>query len=266
MTMTSSNVAERLAAVRASVPLVQCLTNSVAMNFTANALLAAGAVPAMVDIPDEAGSFAQSASAVLVNLGTPYAERRSAMRVAALAAQRANVPWVIDPVAVGALPVRTALAIELLAHGPAAIRGNPSEILVLAGAGQGGRGVDATDSAEDALDAAHLLATRHHCVVAVSGPTDIITDGTADIRIGNGDKLLTLVTGGGCALGALIAAFLAAGRSNPLHAVAAATATYTIAAEVAAASASGPGSFAVNLLDALHGLDAATIDARLVVA
>ena len=36
--------------MRDTGPLVQCLTNSVVTNFTANVLLAAGAAPAMVDI------------------------------------------------------------------------------------------------------------------------------------------------------------------------------------------------------------------------
>ncbi len=61
-------------AVRERSPLVQCLTNAVVTGFTANVLLALGAAPAMVDIPDEAGPFARIASGVLINLGTPGAE------------------------------------------------------------------------------------------------------------------------------------------------------------------------------------------------
>jgi hydroxyethylthiazole kinase len=50
---------------------VQCLTNAVVTNFTANVLLAIGAAPAMVDIPEEASQLAPVASGVLINLGTP---------------------------------------------------------------------------------------------------------------------------------------------------------------------------------------------------
>lgn len=264
--LTASDIGSRLAAVRRATPLVQCITNAVVMNFTANVLLASGAAPAMVDIPGEAGMFAGVASALLVNLGTPYAGQREAMLEATHVANGAGTPWVLDPVAVGSLPVRTALAGQLLERRPAAIRGNPSEIIALAGTGQGGRGVDSVDTAEDALDAARALARRCGAVVAISGAVDIITDGESHIRLANGDVLLTTVTGGGCALGALMAAFLGADRAAPLPAVAAAVAAYTIGAELAAAGASGPGTFAVRLLDSLHGLDTATLEKRLVLA
>src|SRR5690606_27831497 len=89
--------------LRETSPLVQCITNAVVTGFTANVLLAVGAVPAMVDIPTEAGAFATAAGGLLVNLGTPTAEQRQAAREATAATDR----WVLDPVAVGSLPVRT---------------------------------------------------------------------------------------------------------------------------------------------------------------
>lgn len=225
--------------------------------FTANVLLAVGAAPAMVDIAGESGIFAGVASGVLVNLGTPTPEQRAASREAVAGAGAADTPWVLDPVAIGVLPVRTALAHELVAHRPTAIRGNASEVLALAGLGAGGRGVDATDAPETAAEAAAALAGRFGSVVAVSGPVDLLTDGERVIRIANGDALLTRVTGGGCALGAVMAAFLGTARGTgvpALDAVAAASLVYTVAAERAAARASGPGGFAVALLDELADL------------
>lgn len=258
----AADVVEALAVLRASRPVVQCLTNVVVVSTTASALLAIGAVPAMVDVPGEAGPFAAEASATFVNLGTPRAERREAMLEAVQAAHAAGRPWVLDPVAVGALPVRTALAATLLRHRPTAIRGNASEILAAAGRGTGGRGVDAVDGVESALEAAIHLARAHGSTVAISGAVDIITDGVDVVRLGNGHPLLTRVTGGGCALGAVTAAFLAAGGDR-LVATASATAVYTIAAELAAERAHGPGSFAVALIDALAAVNAAMIQARL---
>lgn len=244
--------------LREHPPLVQCVTNSVVTNFTANALLAIGAAPAMVDIREEAGLFAGIAGGLLVNLGTPAEEQRDAAREAVAAASVAGTPWVLDPVAIGALPVRTALAHELVAAGPTAIRGNASEVIALAGSGAGGRGVDASDSTDAAAEAATSLAVAHGSVVAVSGPVDLITDGRRTARIANGDALLTRITGGGCALGAVTAAFLGASRgasaeplADPFVATVAATVVYTIAAELAAERATGPGSFAVAFLDAL---------------
>ena len=254
-----------LTRVREAPPLTHCITNAVVTGFTANALLAVGASPAMVDIVGEAGMFAGVASGLLINLGTPTPEQRVASLEAVVAANEAGTPWVLDPVAIGALPVRTALAVELASLRPTAVRGNASEILALAGTGAGGRGVDAVDAPDAAYDAARSLADRWGSVVAVSGPVDLLTDGTRVIRIANGDALLTRVTGGGCALGGLMAAFLGAARearTDALDAVAAATLVYTIAAEHAARVADGPGSFAVALLDALAGIDPADIEAE----
>lgn len=246
-----------LEGLRAAPPLTHCITNAVVTGFTANVLLALGAAPAMVDIEGEAGMFAGIASGMLVNLGTPTPEQRAASLQAVEGATASGTPWVLDPVAIGALPVRTGLAHRLAERRPTAVRGNASEILALAGLSAGGRGVDATDSTEAAADAAVSLARRLGSVVAVSGPVDLITDGARVVRLGNGHELLTRVTGGGCALGAVMAAFLGTARASDtdaLTAVVAASLVYTIAAERAAAMASGPGSFAVALLDELAAI------------
>ncbi|MCU1531123.1 MAG: hydroxyethylthiazole kinase [Arthrobacter sp.] len=251
---TSSDCAQLLEELRVQSPLVQCVTNAVVTNFTANVLLAIGAAPAMVDIPSEAGEFASVASAVLINLGTPREEQRAAMVEAVQAANAAETPWVLDPVAIGALSVRTELAHQLVGLRPRIIRGNASEILALAGAGVGGRGVDSTEGSLAALEAAKHLAASFSSTVAVSGAVDLIVgpDGEA-VGVANGHPLLTQVTGGGCALGAVMAAF-AALTDDPLLAATAATGVYTVAAEQAAVRAQGPGSFAVEFVDRLSGI------------
>lgn len=277
-TTSSASIAHAqhlLERIREQAPLTHCITNSVVTNFTANALLAIGAAPAMVDIVGEAGPFARVAGGLLVNLGTPAPEHREAAREAAAEASASGTPWVLDPVAIGALPIRTALAHELAAQRPTVIRGNASEILALARAGAGGRGVDAADETDAAREAAEHLARTFGSVVAVSGPVDLITDGERTARVANGDALLTRVTGGGCALGAIMAAFLAAALGDDVctdptashgraafDATVAATVVYTVAAELAAAGASGPGSFATRFLDALATVNASDLGAR----
>ena len=259
MTPIGLDFAQALADLRKQAPLVQCLTNIVAANWTANVLLAAGASPAMVDNPAEAGHFAGVASAVLINLGTPYPETVAAMREAARAAVAAGRPWVLDPVAAGGLPWRTEVALELLEQDrPTVIRGNASEVLGLAGASTGGRGADAADSVEAAALTAIYLATRYNAAVAVSGPVDYLTDGRTSLTAANGHEWLTRVTGVGCALGALMAAFAAVTR-NGLEAATAATAMLTVAADQAAATTSGPGTFAPALLDRLASLTPAEL-------
>lgn len=258
---TADDLATAMRDLRAAAPLVHCLTNVVVANWTANVLLAVGAAPAMVDNPHEAGAFARVANGVLVNLGTPYDDTTAGMAAAVEAASAVGTPWVLDPVAAGGLAWRTDVARALLTRGsPTIIRGNASEILGLAG-GAGGRGVDATDPAEAALAAARDLAATHGCVVAVSGPVDHVTDGTRLVRVANGDPLLTRVTGVGCSLGALMAAY-AATRVDPLTAAVAATAHLTVAADRAVQAATGPGSFAVGLLDALDALTPAQLQSR----
>ncbi|SNS76883.1 hydroxyethylthiazole kinase [Geodermatophilus saharensis] len=240
-------------ALPGAAPLVHCLTNTVVQTLTANALLAVGAAPAMVDEPAEAEGFAAVASAVLVNVGTVNRRTAEAMRLAARSAAGAGTPWVLDPVAVGGLAFRTELAAELLGSRPVVVRGNASEVMALTGAGEGGRGVDSTAKADDALDAAVALAGRTGGVVAVSGEVDVVTDGSRTVRVGGGSPLLTRTTGAGCALGALVAAYVAV-AGDPLTGAVAAHAHVALAAEAAAALAAGPGTFAPLWLDALDAV------------
>ena len=248
--------------MRRSAPLVHCLTNHVVTNFTANVLLAAGAAPAMIHDPEESAIFAGVASALLVNVGTIEREQAEAMRRAVASANAAGRPWVLDPVAVGALPLRTQVAAELARQRPALIRGNASEILALAGAGSGGRGVDSTQGVDAAADAAHSLADRTGAAVLVTGPVDLVVapGGVGDVRIANGVPLLTRVTGVGCSQGALCAALCAVAGGDARLAAVAAALLVGIAGERAARVSSRPGSFAVAFLDALDEIDAAVIE------
>ncbi|MEX5295775.1 hydroxyethylthiazole kinase [Kocuria sp. CPCC 205268] len=257
----AEDAAAALEDLRSAAPLVQCITNSVVTNVTANVLLAVGASPAMTDIQGEGGVFAELADGLLINTGTPTAEQRGAAYEAAGARHRAGRAWVLDPVAVGALPVRTALARDLLGFRPAIVRGNASEVIALAG-GTGGRGTDAIHGVDAARDAAAALSEQAGSAVAVSGPVDLVRspDG-AVVRVPHGTDLLTRITGGGCALGALMAAFSAV-RADPAAAAVAATTVYTLAAEDAAAGSAGPGSFAVALLDRMHSITPEQIAAR----
>lgn len=248
--------------LRETTPLVQCLTNAVVMQFSANVLLAAGASPAMVDTPAESAEFARIANAVLINPGTPSTEQYQGMHNAIAGAQAAGTPWVLDPVAVGGLSQRTEFAAGVVEKHPTAIRGNASEVVALAGLGAGGRGVDATDTVEAALEAAQLLAQRTGAVVAVSGAEDLIVSTERTTWLRSGDPMLQLVIGTGCSLGALVAAYLGATRGTDISAhdaVLAAHAHIGAAGQLAAQRSSSPGSFAVAFIDALYELDFATI-------
>lgn len=248
-------IRERL---RTHSPLVHCMTNQVVKNFTANVLLALGAAPAMVEDAEEAAQFAGAAQGLLINLGTLDRPQVAAMRAAIAAANTAGTPWVLDPVAVGVLSLRTRFAAQVLTQKPALIRGNASEILALAGAEGGGRGVESGKSSEVALNAARQLARATGAVVLVSGRVDYIVAQDTETAVANGHPLLTRVTGVGCAMGAVCAAALAV-ADHPVEAAVATAVLFGVAGELAAQKAPHPGSFAVQFLDTLDALDAPTI-------
>jgi hydroxyethylthiazole kinase len=261
--ITQGSLAATLAALRTRRPLVHNLTNAVVANFTANALLALGAAPAMVESPDEVAAFVAVADAVVVNLGTLTPARAAVMRSAVAAAAAAGKPWALDPVAAGAIGPRTAFALELCRLRPTAIRGNASEILGLAGEAGGGRGVDTGASSDAAVAAAKRLAGATGAVVAVTGAVDYITDGRQVIALHNGHPMMTCVTGMGCAATAIVGACLAV-ADEPLQGVAHALAITGVAGEMAARIAAGPGSLQVAYLDALAAPDAALLRAVMV--
>lgn len=252
--ITPASLAATLALLRSQRPLVHNLTNAVVANFTANALLALGAAPAMAEGADEVADFAASADAVVINLGMLSPERAAVMRVAAVSAAAAGKPWVLDPVGAGAIQRRTRFAQDLCRLRPTAIRGNASEILALAGEAGGGRGVDSGAQSEAAVAAARRLAGTAGAVVAVTGAVDYITDGAHVLTLHNGHELMTRVTGMGCAATAIAGACMALGGSV-LAGVSHALAITGIAGEMAALTARGPGSMMVAFLDALAALD-----------
>lgn len=149
------------------------------------------------------------ASGLLINLGTVNISQQTAIPEAVAGAHDAGTPWVLDPVAIGQLQVRTRLAHYAMQFKPSVVLGNASEISALTG-GASGRGTDATAEVESVIPQAVELAQTHGCVVAMSGPQDFITDGQRAYLCSNGDELLTKVTGGGCSLGAYVAAFVGA--------------------------------------------------------
>ncbi len=260
---------ELLAAVRRQAPLVHNITNLVVMQTTANALLALGASPVMAHAAEEMEEITGIASALVLNIGTLSPPWVASMHMALAAANDRNLPVVIDPVGAGASAYRTRTARELLAASRGAIlRGNASEIAALAGDAAKTRGVDSSMDAIAARPAALELASRHGCIVCVSGAEDIVTDGGACVCLTGGSELMTRVTGMGCTASAYCAAFAAAAgngaeesrKQTRLNAVVAAMAVMSAAGSLAAADAAGPGSFPSAFLDRVSTLSPADLD------
>ena len=230
-----------LTRLRARAPRVHCITNAVAQHFTANVLLAAGAIPSMTISTDEIGAFVARADALLVNLGTFDAERRAAASTAIEVAAEEGVPWVLDPVFIDRSEPRAAYAQSLVGQKPRAIRLNRAEFAALSGL-----------EIEEGVLARYALDTL--AVLALTGAVDAVTDGARTVSIENGHPLMARVTAMGCAASALTGAFLAI-ESDPLLATAAALLCFGVAGGVAGERATGPGSFPAALLDVLYALD-----------
>ena len=257
--MNTNDLAQVLENLRKKNPLILSLTNNVVQNITANMLLAVGAAPVMLNDAAECEQLLSvCANGLLVNVGTLSHPQAEPMRNAVDAAHAAGVPWVLDPVAVGLLRFRTEFCHELLAMRPTLIRGNASEIMALAGEAAGGRGTDATEESSAAVQSARKLAQQCGCTVLVTGPVDYVTDGERVLALGNGDPLMTRVTGVGCAMGALAAACVAS-APDAYTGAAACAAILGIAGERAAACCPRPGSFAGALLDELDALSPAEV-------
>jgi hydroxyethylthiazole kinase len=248
--------------MRTANPLVQCITNYVAMNIAANVLLAAGASPAMVSAEEEAGEFASFAGALTINIGTLSSDWIAGMKKAADAANAARKPWVLDPVAHYATAFRRRVTSELMALKPTIIRGNASEIMALAGSQSRGQGVDSGDSTSAAESSALALAQQNGCVVAVTGEVDFVTDGRRSARIQGGSSIMPKITALGCSLTCLVGAFAASRPAEPFEATIAALAVFAVAGEEAAAVASGPGSFSPPFLDHLASLSGDRLDSK----
>jgi hydroxyethylthiazole kinase len=177
---------------------------------------------------------------------------------------------VLDPVGAGATRFRDDAIRQLLRHRPTVIRGNASEIMAVARAAgltqavATPHGVDSAHSTDEALGLATALARHCFCVVAATGPVDIVTDGERVARIANGSPLMARVTALGCALSGVAGACLAV-SDDAFEATVAALGLFAVAGERAAEGGEpvGPGTFRVRLLDRLDDLSPHILSSRM---
>jgi len=249
--------------LRERKPLVHQITNYVVMNETANATLALGALPVMAHAREEVEEMVGLAGALVLNIGTLSAPWVESMLAAGKAANAGGIPVVLDPVGAGATRYRTETAKRILSEVEVTVlRGNQGEVATLVGVDAEVRGVESISASDDAADVARLAGRNLGVVAAVTGVVDHVSDGERVLAVANGHELLATVTGTGCMSSAITGCFLAAKREEPLDAAAEALAAFGVAGEDAAREAKGPGTFHVNLYDALAALDPATLDGR----
>jgi hydroxyethylthiazole kinase len=248
----NDQAAHNLTAVRKQKPLIHNITNFVVMNYTANALLAMGASPVMAHAQNEVEDMVSFAGALVLNIGTLTDDWIASMIKAGKKATEQQTPIILDPVGSGATQLRTNSAKKIIdAAKVGVIRGNASEILSLRHDTSKTKGVDSIHSVEEAAEAATVLAGELDTTLAITGPIDLITDGGRVLRVQNGHPLMGYVTGTGCTATVIIGAFLAV-DDDPVSATATALAYFGLAGEVAGRNAGAPGSFMIQLLDALY--------------
>ncbi|RKD33072.1 hydroxyethylthiazole kinase [Lacrimispora algidixylanolytica] len=258
--------------VREKKPLIHCITNYVTATDLANVILACGGSPIMADHPAEVKEMTRLSDCLLLNIGTPKQTTLEVMTKAGMEANRLGIPVILDPVGIGSTPFRTELILEVLKKvNMTIIRGNTSEINTLYSELSKAnteklfhlpRGVDASDEdrmTEDNIsafmEAAVLLSSITKAVVVMTGATDIIADKERIYLVKNGCQEMLGITGSGCMLDGVLAAYAAA--SDPIfESVTIATALYGLCGERAAIKTKeckgGTGSFHRFFMDEIN--------------
>jgi hydroxyethylthiazole kinase len=253
---------ESLRRLREAKPLVHQITNYVVMNETANATLALGALPVMAHAREEVEEMAALAGALVLNIGTLSPHWVDAMLAAGRIANAKRIPVVLDPVGAGATQYRTETARRILDEVDVTVlRGNAGEVATLVGVDAEVRGVESVGAGGDPYDIAREAARTLGVVASVTGPIDHVSDGGRVAKVGNGNAMLATITGTGCMSSAVTGCFLAVADS-PFDGAVEALVAFGVAGEDAARGAKGPGTFHVNLYDALAALDPETLDER----
>jgi len=262
-------IGNALEAVRRKRPLIHHITNYVTVNDCANITLAIGASPIMADDIGEAEAIASIASALVLNIGTLNGRTIESMLAAGKKANEMAIPVVFDPVGAGASHLRNKATMRILDEVKVSVlRGNMSEIRFIAGLGATTKGVDASESdlksgSEAGCQTAEAASKQLRCVTAITGATDILSDGQRTILLENGTKLLSRVTGTGCMCTSLVGSFCGA-SGDYLLAAAGGVLSMSIAGEIAAEKAgeTGNGSFHMAVIDAMSKIDAVTLKER----
>lgn len=260
-----TRIVDNLQAVRQQKPLIHHLTNYVTVTDCANITLALGGSPVMADDIGEVEEMVSFASALVLNIGTLNARTINSMLVAGKAASARAIPIVLDPVGVGATRLRTETTARIISEvRPSVIRGNMSEIKLIAGDSVAIKGVDSVADEAGAQAIAAGLARKLDCIVAITGKRDVISNGVQTYIIDNGHEMLSQVTGTGCMTTSLVGTYCGASQ-DWFSATAAGIMSMGIAGELARESLQAGesiGTFKTRLFDTIYNLDAAMLRGR----
>ena len=251
--------------VRENCPLIHNITNYVTVNDCANIVIACGASPIMSDDKDEVAEITTICSGLNINIGTLNSRTIASMLIAGKRANELNHPVVLDPVGAGASGLRTQTAMQLLEEVKfTVIRGNISEIKTLASGSGTTKGVDADvadqvteENLDEVVAFTKAFAEKTGAVIAITGAIDIVADSTKAYCIRNGHSMMSSITGTGCQLSAMTAAFVTANPDHPLEAAAAAVSAMGYAGEVAHSrltALDGNSTYRNYIIDAIYNM------------
>lgn len=225
----------------------------------------------MSDEVKEVGEITALCNGLCINIGTLNERTIKAMLVAGEQAGRLGKIVVLDPVGAGTSKLRTETAAEILRKiKPDVIRGNISEIKALAMGDRTTKGVDADaadavteENLEEMIEFVKNFSEKTAAVVAVTGKIDLVSDGEKCYVIRNGHCQMSRITGTGCMLSALTAAYVSANCDDKLKAAAAAVCTMGLSGEIGAArigKGEGNSTLRSYIIDAVYNMDSKTLD------
>ncbi len=257
--------------LRKAEPLIHNITNAVTINDVANAVLAVGARPIMSDEPSDITEVTAVCDGLNINMGQLKKYTVEGMFPAGKKQRSMGHPVVLDPVGVGASSFRRETAARLMEEIDfTVIRGNISEIRTLSLGNAGTTGVDAdradalTESGLDRTIASlKKFSAETGAILAVTGSIDLVCSDTACYVIRNGRPEMGRITGTGCMLSGITAAFLAANPGNELEACAAAVCTMGLAGEIGWSrmqEGDGNATYRNRIIDAIYHMDPTTLN------
>ncbi|MBQ7075687.1 MAG: hydroxyethylthiazole kinase [Clostridia bacterium] len=257
--------------VKEKTPLIHNITNYVTVNDVANVLLASGGSPIMSDEPDDVCDITSICGGLNINIGTLNKRSIEAMFISGKKAKELGHIVVLDPVGAGASKLRTETAVKIMEEiRPDVIRGNISEIKTLALGSGTTKGVDA-DAADTVteqnlssmVEFAKGFSQKTGAVIAITGAIDLVADSKKCYVIRNGSPLMSRITGTGCMLSGLVAAYAVANPENITDGVAASVCLMGLAGEIGVSNMKeneGNSSLRNHIIDAIYNMDGDTLN------
>lgn len=238
--------------------IVHNITNYVTAGDVANAQLAVGVSPVMAEDIKEVKEITANSDALNLNTGTLNRQKLKAMHLSSKTANKKGIPIVLDMVGAGNTHRRNAILRLIKKYKFTVIKGNASEFKSII-ENISFCGVDAIEDMDD-TEAVKMFAGKLKTIALVTGKNDIITEGNRVVLIKNSTEMLKYITGAGCMLSGITAAYLA--EENTFEQTVKAVSAMAVSAQLAGCDKAG--TFRVNLFNELFSINDEKIEENIV--